>query len=91
MPVLPLVLAPLIALHLTEANPKSRPYVAFRSSPFDQEIVSRKILEDGIEKRGGGGRWDSAALIVWETSYLLLDVNSNSRRLFTYHVCNKAC
>ena len=43
-------------LSLVEANPKSRPYVAYRGNPFDQEIVSRKILEDGVEIRGGGGR-----------------------------------
>ena len=43
-------------LYLAEANPKSRPYVAYRGDPFDQEIVSRKILEGGIEKRGGSGQ-----------------------------------
>ena len=41
-------------------NPKSRPYVAYRTSPFDQEIVSRRIMEDGAEQSSmeGGGRYD---------------------------------
>jgi len=40
-----------------QANPKSRPYVAYRNSPFDQEVVSRRIMEDGEEQRGvDGGR-----------------------------------
>ena len=46
-----------IALHhvvvQVQANPKSRPYVAYRTSPFDQqEFVSRRIMEDGVEQRG---------------------------------------
>ena len=45
---------------VVQANPKSRPYVAYRTSPFDQDdFVSRRIMEDGVEQRGGdGGRWD---------------------------------
>ena len=39
-----------------EANPKSRPYVAYMTHPFDQEIVTKRILKDGDEVRGGGGR-----------------------------------
>ncbi|KAL7546243.1 hypothetical protein ACHAWF_009577 [Thalassiosira exigua] len=37
------------------ANPKSRPYVAYRTDPFDQEIVGdgRRVLEGGVEARGG--------------------------------------
>eukprot|EP00577_Skeletonema_sp_RCC1716_P025264 CAMPEP_0113420034 /NCGR_PEP_ID=MMETSP0013_2-20120614/27114_1 /TAXON_ID=2843 ORGANISM="Skeletonema costatum, Strain 1716" /NCGR_SAMPLE_ID=MMETSP0013_2 /ASSEMBLY_ACC=CAM_ASM_000158 /LENGTH=182 /DNA_ID=CAMNT_0000307489 /DNA_START=74 /DNA_END=619 /DNA_ORIENTATION=+ /assembly_acc=CAM_ASM_000158 len=37
-----------------QGNPKSRPYVAYRTDPFDQEIVSTRILADGVETRGGG-------------------------------------
>ena len=46
----------LAAVDLAHANPKSRPYVAYRTDPFDQEIVSRRILEDGAEQRGTEGR-----------------------------------
>jgi len=48
----------LVVLHKTQANPKSRPYVAYRTSPFDQdEFVSRRIMEDGIEQSSNkGGR-----------------------------------
>jgi len=43
-------------LLLVEANPKSRPYVAYRTDPFDQEIVKGSILlQDGVEVRGGRG------------------------------------
>jgi hypothetical protein len=42
----------IIGIH---GNPKSRPYVAYRTDPFDQEIVSTRILSDGVETRGGGG------------------------------------
>ena len=45
---------------VVHANPKSRPYVAYRTSPFDQEdgFVSRRIMENDDEQRGGedGGR-----------------------------------
>ena len=48
-----------LAVQEVQANPKSRPYVAYRTSPFDQEIVSKKILEDGVELRGdGSGNFD---------------------------------
>ena len=41
---------------VVQANPKSRPYVAYRTSPFDQDdFVSRRIMEDGVEQRGGDG------------------------------------
>ena len=48
----------LVILQQTQANPKSRPYVAYRTSPFDQdEFVSRRIMEDGIEQSSNkGGR-----------------------------------
>ena len=49
----------LVVLQQTQANPKSRPYVAYRTSPFDQdEFVSRRIMEDGIEQSSSdkGGR-----------------------------------
>ena len=49
----------LVILQQTQANPKSRPYVAYRTSPFDQdEFVSRRIMEDGIEQSNSdkGGR-----------------------------------
>ena len=40
------------------ANPKSRPYVAYRTSPFDQDVgggnVPLRIMEDGAETGGGG-------------------------------------
>ena len=41
------------------ANPKSRPYVAYRTSPFDQDVgggsVPLRIMEDGVETGGGVG------------------------------------
>ena len=41
------------------ANPKSRPYVAYRTSPFDQDVgggsVPLRIMEDGVETGGGSG------------------------------------
>ena len=42
---------------VVDANPKSRPYVAYRTSPFDQEsgFASRRIMENGDEQRGGDG------------------------------------
>ncbi|KAL9184345.1 hypothetical protein ACHAXT_002431 [Thalassiosira profunda] len=46
----------LAAVDLAHANPKSRPYVAYRTDPFDQDIVARRILEDGAEQRGTEGR-----------------------------------
>ena len=42
-------------LPFVQGNPKSRPYVAYRTDPFDQEIVSTRILSDGVETRGGSG------------------------------------
>ena len=36
-----------------QGNPKSRPYVSYCTDPFDQEIVSTRILADGVETRGG--------------------------------------
>ncbi|KAL7496238.1 hypothetical protein ACHAWT_005887 [Skeletonema menzelii] len=54
----PTILLSLIAINeilLVSGNPKSRPYVAYRTDPFDQEIVSTQILSDGVETRGGGG------------------------------------
>ena len=47
----------LVILQQTQANPKSRPYVAYRTSPFDQdEFVSRRIMEDGIEQSSSDKR-----------------------------------
>lgn len=43
----------IIVIVVVEANPKSRPYVAYRTDPFDQEIVSTKVLANGAEIRGG--------------------------------------
>ena len=43
------------AVVVVRANPKSRPYVAYRTSPFDQDdFVARRILADGAEQRGAG-------------------------------------
>ena len=39
--------------NVVQGNPKSRPYVAYRTDPFDQDIVSTRILNDGVETRGG--------------------------------------
>ncbi|KAL3779886.1 hypothetical protein HJC23_001476 [Cyclotella cryptica] len=51
-------------LQVVEANPKSRPYVAYRGNPFDQEIVTRRILEDGLELRGTGGGGSSSSRVL---------------------------
>ena len=56
---------------VVQANPKSRPYVAYRTSPFDQDdFVSRRIMEDGVEQRGGdGGRWDMKLYCIYYYYY----------------------
>ena len=48
--------SPSTVMRMACANPKSRPYVAYRTSPFDQVVGDKsptRIMMDGIEVSGG--------------------------------------
>lgn len=62
---------------VAQANPKSRPYVAYRTDPFDQEIVTTRVLFDGIETRGGSsGSNNSGGGVIRKNRAAPIDIHN---------------